>query len=123
MIIDSLEELHLGQGLLAKMIGFLRNPTLSKDSFIKLFSSFGNLGQGKDFLSKSRIPLGNVAKSVAFLPWAMVPGVRGLSWCPASLSGSRGFVLDNWLGGPSQFRNTTHLIFDGGGGPRNGPFG
>ena len=80
-IIDSLEELHLGQGLLIQMLGFLRNPALSKDVFIKSFTSFRNPGWGKDFSSKSRIPFENIAKSVALLPWAMVRGSRAPRPC------------------------------------------
>ena len=108
------EELHLKRGSY-KMMDVLRNLTLSRDLSIKCFDAFRKPSWGKDFLSKLKIPFEQIPTSVAILPWAMVPGVRG----SASLAGSRCSVWNNWLGGPSQFCPPTNWTSLGAGGPNH----
>lgn len=118
-IIDSLEELHLGQGLLIRMLDFSRNHSLSEHLCIKYVISSRNTGRGKDFLSKSRIPFDNIAKSVALLPWAKVPGVRILAWCSAALSGSRSFA--GMIGQGPQLASRPIDLTSRAGGPKQSP--
>ena len=52
MIIDSLQELHLGQGLAIEIADFLANATPSKDLLMESFTSFKNPSRGMDFVQE-----------------------------------------------------------------------
>ena len=101
-IIDSLDEHHWGQGLLVKMMIFLRHHTLSQDSFMKLFTSLRNPARERTPYQNHRFPF-KTFQNLSLL--AMILGVRGFAWCSVYLSGSRGFVWKKWLRGPSPFHS------------------